>query len=242
MGLSAECDVLCEQRAYRCKAHLEERELILRGEFRLTLPFAEIGSLESDDERLILNHAGPAVTLVLGKDARKWAAKITHPASLIDKLGVKEGQVVSVLGIDDPRLWEELRDRTVEDRGRDGLEGFGLDLRGGGIRGRPLEVADPQGVDQEDGVDLGRLEEGPEGVDGDTHPRSSPRCRAGQRQGRSRFRYAQRAQAHDPERSALNLRPTYSDRSASSRVQKMKSVIAGWPPAARTNEAIWPRW
>jgi hypothetical protein len=32
--------------------------------------------------------------------------------SLIDKLGVKAGQVVSVLGVDDPTLWEELRGRT----------------------------------------------------------------------------------------------------------------------------------
>jgi hypothetical protein len=114
MGLTAECNVLCEQQTYRCKAYLEEREVILRGEFRLTLPFAEIGSLESDDERLVVHHSGPAVTLLLGKDARKWAARITHPPSLIDKLGVKKGQVVSVLGIDDPRFWDELRDRTAK--------------------------------------------------------------------------------------------------------------------------------
>jgi hypothetical protein len=114
MGLTAECDVLCEQRTYRCTAYLEERELILKGEFRLTVSFAEIGSLESDDERLVLHHSGPAVTLVLGKDARKWAAKITHPPSLIDKLGVKEGQVVSVVGVDDPGFWQELRDRTAK--------------------------------------------------------------------------------------------------------------------------------
>ena len=114
MGLTAECNVLCEQQTYRCKAYLEEREVILRGEFRLTLPFAEIGSLESDDERLVVHHSGPAVTLLLGKDARKWAAKITCPPSLIDKLGVKKGQVVSVLGIDDPKFWDELRDRTAK--------------------------------------------------------------------------------------------------------------------------------
>lgn len=114
MGLTAECEVLREQRAYRCKAYLEERALILRGELRLTLPFAEISSLESDDERLVLNHPGPAVKLVLGKDARKWAAKITRPVSLIDKLGVKEGQVVSVLGVDDPGIREGLRGRTAK--------------------------------------------------------------------------------------------------------------------------------
>jgi hypothetical protein len=114
MGLTAECNVLCEQQTYRCKAYLDEREVILRGEFRLTLPFAEIGSLESDDERLVVHHSGPAVTLLLGKDARKWAAKITHPPSLIDKLGVKKGHVVSVLEIYNPRFLDELRDRTAK--------------------------------------------------------------------------------------------------------------------------------
>ncbi len=113
MDLTADCDVLCERRTYRCKAYLEERELILKGEFRLTVPFAEIGSLESEDELLVLHRSGPAVTLILGKDARKWAAKIAHPVSLIDKLGVKEGQVVSVVGVDDPGFWQELRDRTA---------------------------------------------------------------------------------------------------------------------------------
>jgi hypothetical protein len=112
MGLTAECNVLCEQQTYQCKAYLEERALILRGEFRLTMPFTEIGSLESDDERLVVHHNGTTVTLVLGKDAKKWAAKITHPPSLIDKLGVKKGHLVSVLGIHDPRFWDELRNQT----------------------------------------------------------------------------------------------------------------------------------
>jgi hypothetical protein len=114
MGLTAECDVLCEQQIYRCKAYLEERDLILRGEFRLKVPFAQIGSLESDDERLVVHHSGPPVTLVLGKDAKKWAVKITNPPSLIDKLGVKEGQVVSVLGGDDLPFWDDLRGRTAK--------------------------------------------------------------------------------------------------------------------------------
>jgi hypothetical protein len=113
VGSAAECDVLCEQRTYRCKASLEERELVLKGELRLVVLFAEIGSIESDDERLVLHHqSGPALTLILGKEARRWAAKIAHPPSLIDKLGVKEGQVVSVLEVYDPRFLDELRDRT----------------------------------------------------------------------------------------------------------------------------------
>jgi hypothetical protein len=112
MGLTAECNVLCEGRTYRCKAFLEEREVMLRGELRLTLPFAEIHSVESDDERLVLNAADAAVTLMLGPSAGKWATKITHPRSLIDKLGVKQGHVVSVLGVDDPEFREQLRSRV----------------------------------------------------------------------------------------------------------------------------------
>jgi len=37
----------------------------------------------------------------LGPRAQKWAEKILHPKSLLDKLGVKPGAVVSVVAVGD---------------------------------------------------------------------------------------------------------------------------------------------
>jgi hypothetical protein len=49
-----------------------------------------------------------------------------YPRPLIDKIGVKEGHRVHVDGVDDPRLWKELRARTSEPS--TGRVGRGLDV------------------------------------------------------------------------------------------------------------------
>ena len=57
--------------------------------------------------------------LELGDEAARWAEKIKNPPSLLDKLGVKPGQRVSVVGIEDRRFLDDLAAR-VDDltRGR----------------------------------------------------------------------------------------------------------------------------
>lgn len=48
----------------------------------------------------------------LGPDAEKWADKIRNPRGLLDKLGVKPGMKVSLVGIDDDAFKTQLRGRT----------------------------------------------------------------------------------------------------------------------------------
>jgi len=48
----------------------------------------------------------------LGPTAAKWAEKIRNPPSLLDKLGVKDGMRVSVVGVDDESFLGELTKRT----------------------------------------------------------------------------------------------------------------------------------
>jgi hypothetical protein len=54
------------------------------------------------------------VALELGAQAPKWADKILHPKSLIDKLGVKPGMRISVVGLGDGDFRRDLATRTQD--------------------------------------------------------------------------------------------------------------------------------
>jgi hypothetical protein len=52
------------------------------------------------------------IRLALGSDADAWALKIRYPRGRLDKLGVKPGMRVAVIGIDDGSFRQELLERT----------------------------------------------------------------------------------------------------------------------------------
>ncbi len=81
------------------KALLETDELIVRGPVRLKIPLAGLQA-EAVDGRLELAWGDERATLELGPAAEKWAERIRNPKTLVDKLGVKPGQRVTLAGID----------------------------------------------------------------------------------------------------------------------------------------------
>jgi hypothetical protein len=80
------------------KALLETSELLFRGEFRLKIPFSTVTSAKAEDGELRLQTAEGLAVFHLGAAAEKWREKIVHPKSRIEKLGVKPGARVSLLG------------------------------------------------------------------------------------------------------------------------------------------------
>jgi hypothetical protein len=112
LGSEAVCRVRFGDQASEGKALLEATELIFRGAFRLKIPFSEITALRDEDGQLNVTFSQGTAVFDLGRDAPKWAAKIRSPRGLLDKLGVKPGQVVSVLGVDDAAFIGQLRNKT----------------------------------------------------------------------------------------------------------------------------------
>ncbi len=90
------------------KAHLESDEVIFRGNFRVVIKFTDLTEVEVNYGRLRLITDAEVLELDLGAQAQRWADKITSPKSLIDKLGVKPGQSVAIVGIDDATFIEQL--------------------------------------------------------------------------------------------------------------------------------------
>ncbi len=103
MGAEATCRVSAE-----LKVLLETDEIIVRGR----VPFSAITHIASKGGQLALRTAQGDITLDLGAVADQWAEKIKSPKSLIDKLGVANDAVVSVLGVDDAEFLDALAART----------------------------------------------------------------------------------------------------------------------------------
>jgi hypothetical protein len=104
MGREARCVVHRDGEQAEAKVLLESDELVVRAPFGLKLPRADI-TARADGDRLTVEWPRGAVTLELGeREAVKWAHDIANPKSLADKLGVKPGQTVLLVGAFDVDL------------------------------------------------------------------------------------------------------------------------------------------
>lgn len=110
MGNELKCTARFGKEVSEGKALLETSEVLFRGEFRLKIPFASIKSAKAVDGELHLQTANGLAVFELGPAAEKWREKILHPKSRIEKLGVKAGAKVSMVGQFEAELFEELRE------------------------------------------------------------------------------------------------------------------------------------
>lgn len=111
MGQELECKLRLRNRALTGKAYLETDFVLFRGEERLKLAFKDLTSVTAKAGVLRLNYKGGPAEFELGGAAEKWADKILHPPSRADKLGIKAGVAVRLVGEFEPSFLEELRTR-----------------------------------------------------------------------------------------------------------------------------------
>lgn len=108
MGSEVFCKLRFGGQESEGKALLETSEIVFRGDFRLKIPFSTLKSAKAVDGELCLETAqGPAI-FQLGATAEKWLEKMLHPKSRIEKLGVKSGAKVSVIGKFDAEFLHEI--------------------------------------------------------------------------------------------------------------------------------------
>jgi hypothetical protein len=122
MGLETTCHAQFGRQSGEGKAHLDSKELTFKGDFRVTVPLVQVQSAKAIKGQLTLTTPEGKLALDLGDPAsEKWLAKILNPPSLIDKLGVKDGQKVAAMGDANPILEKELARRKVT-RGKSELD------------------------------------------------------------------------------------------------------------------------
>jgi hypothetical protein len=114
MGQELECRLHYHRRTASGKAYLETDHVLFRGDERLKVLFKDLKGVTAAGGLLKLDFAGGPASLELGAAAEKWAHKILNPPSRADKLGVKAGVAVALVGEFEGRFLEELRERSVE--------------------------------------------------------------------------------------------------------------------------------
>lgn len=114
MGLETQCTLERDRRKVVGRALLESDHIAFRGRTqRARFLLADVSHVEVDGDVLVLAHRDGAARLHLREGmAAKWLAKIKNPRSLLDKLGVREGMRVAVIGVDDADFLRQLRDRV----------------------------------------------------------------------------------------------------------------------------------
>lgn len=108
MGNEAKCIVRFDNQQLEGKALLETSEILFRGDFRLKIPFSSIKSARAVDGELRVQTPEGLAVFELGATAAKWCDKILHPKSRLEKLGVKPGAKVCLLGSFDGEFSREL--------------------------------------------------------------------------------------------------------------------------------------
>ena len=109
MGLDTRCSATFNEQTSVGRAQLETDHVLFRGDFRVKLALAAITGISIKDGVLSLKSGEGTLALSLGAAADKWAAKIGSPKSRVEKLGVKPGARVSVIGLDDGAFLDELK-------------------------------------------------------------------------------------------------------------------------------------
>jgi hypothetical protein len=98
--------------SHRIKLHLDGKELTLRDGLKLTIPLKDVRNAVANDGELTVAWAKDKIVLKVGDKAARLADKILHPPSLFDKLGIKAGHVVSIVGLEDKAFVRDLKRRT----------------------------------------------------------------------------------------------------------------------------------
>lgn len=109
MGKEAHVSARFADGADQGRLQYEAPRLIFRGAQRRVWTGEGLAGVRAEGEDLVL--ADGARFALGAKAAASWADAIANPRSRLDKLGVKPGMRVAVLGVDDDAILGELTDR-----------------------------------------------------------------------------------------------------------------------------------
>jgi hypothetical protein len=110
MGAEAACRVTFDGNTTTGKARLETDTLQFRGgEVRLTIRFGDMSKIAARDGKLSVTFSAGTAAFELGPVASRWARKIQHPPSRLQKIGVKPEWKACAIGVEDDTFLTDLQ-------------------------------------------------------------------------------------------------------------------------------------
>lgn len=89
---------------------LESDELIFRGRVRVRIALNDITKVSVVEGELVIAYSAGTMRFKLGAEAARWADRIkAPPKSRLDKMGIRAGQRVSVVGVSDRAFVAEVQ-------------------------------------------------------------------------------------------------------------------------------------
>ncbi len=113
MGQELECRARFHGRSMEGRAQLETDFILFQGPERIKVGFCELTGVKAQGGVLRLEFAGGPAELELGAATEKWARKILNPRSRMEKLGVKAGLAVRLVGEFPPDFGNEIKERQA---------------------------------------------------------------------------------------------------------------------------------
>jgi hypothetical protein len=115
MGSEATMTARFKGRAASGKARLETDVLQFRGgDLKLSIPFAQMSKVVARGGTLSVTFPEGVASFDVGAAAEKWADKILHPPSRLQKIGVKAEWRVSSIGVSDIAFLKEIEEAVGE--------------------------------------------------------------------------------------------------------------------------------
>jgi len=115
MGKEVKGAVRAGKERYEGKVLLETNEIIFRGaDYRLKITFGDVREVTAANGELRVETKDGVKIFELGAAAEKWREKILHPKTRAQKLGVKTGTRVRLVGEFDLDFVKELKVSKVE--------------------------------------------------------------------------------------------------------------------------------
>jgi len=115
MGHEVKGAVRVGKQRYTGKILLETNEIIFRGsDYRSRIAFSDLHDVKAVNGELHITTSDGLKIYEIGAASEKWREKITHPKSRLEKLGVKAGTRVRLLGDLESQFLRELKDSKAE--------------------------------------------------------------------------------------------------------------------------------
>jgi hypothetical protein len=115
MGAEASCTLRFKGRTSAGRARLETDVLQFRGgDVRLSMPFKQMSKITARAGTLSVTVPEGTASFDLGAAASRWAGKILHPPSRLEKIGARPHWKASAIAVDDRAFLDELERAVAE--------------------------------------------------------------------------------------------------------------------------------